>query len=111
MQPELLSSPQRHMLEQLQQCTADESADPEFIQQRLQNISSSLEFSMDTITHSVHALSTTRQIAERIAERSLSEAANMLETREREREARSGGKKVDALEALRGLAKVMNARR
>lgn len=109
LQPEFLESPERKIFEQLQASTTDTSTDPEAIQQRLRNISENLEFSVDQFAHGVHALSTTRDTAERLADRSLAEAAEVLEEREKER--RAGGKAVDALGALRALGKVMNARR
>ncbi|KAK5124790.1 hypothetical protein LTR85_001503 [Meristemomyces frigidus] len=106
---ELLDSPERKIFEQLQAPTTDASTDPETVQQRLRNISENLEFSVDQFAHGVHALSTSRDTADRLADRSLAEAAGVLEEREEER--RAGGKSVDALDALRALGKVMNARR
>ncbi|KAK4546932.1 hypothetical protein LTR36_001664 [Oleoguttula mirabilis] len=107
--PELLDSPERSILEQLQAPMADSSTDPGAIQQRLRNIAENLEFSVDLFAHGVHALATTRDTAERLADRSLAEAAGVLEEREKER--RANGKPVDAMDALRALGKVMNARR
>lgn len=108
--PELLDSPQRKILEQLQAPATDVSTDPEAIQQRLRNISENLEFSVDQFAHGVHALSTTRDTAERLADRTLAEAAEVLDEREKERRA-DGGKSMDALDALRALGRVMNAQR
>lgn len=106
--PELLDSPQRALLEQLQAPTAT-STDPTSIQQRLSNISENLEFTLDQFSHGVHALSTAIETAERLAERSLGDAASVLEERERER--RVQGKAVGTMDALRGLARVLNLQR
>lgn len=106
--PELLDSPQRAILEQLQAPAASTSTDPESIQQRLRSVAENLEFSVDQFAHGVHALASTRSGAERLADRTLSEAAGVLEEREKTR--RAEGKGGDALDALRALGKVMNAR-
>lgn len=105
---ELLDSPQRRIVEQLQAPEAS-STDPEAIQQRMRDVAANLEFTVDSFAHGVHALSTTKQVAERLAERSLGDAAGVLEERERER--RVGGRGVDAMDALRGLARVLNGGR
>ena len=104
--PELLDSPQRAVLEQLQAPTTATSTEPEAIQQRLRDISDNLEFSVDQFADGVHVLSTSRDVAERLADRSLSDAAKMLEDRERDRVA--DGKSIDAMDALKGLARVLN---
>ena len=106
--PELLDSPQRAILEQLQAPTTESTIEPSGIQQRLSNISANLEFTVDRFAHGVHALSTTKETANRLAERSLADAASVLE--ERDREYRVGGRAVDPMDALRGLAKVLNSR-
>lgn len=108
LQPDLLDSPQRAILEQLQAPTTEASTEPGSIQQRLRNISENVEFAIDQFAHGVHALSVTRDVGERMAERSLADAANVLE--EREKEEKVNGKAVDPMDALRGLAKVLNAR-
>ncbi|KAK3722390.1 hypothetical protein LTR37_002381 [Vermiconidia calcicola] len=104
--PELLDSPQRAILEQLQAPTTQSLTDPSAIQQRLRNISENLEFTVDQFAHGVHALNTTKETADRLADRSLADAAGMLE--EREKDQRTNGKAVDPMSALRGLAKVLN---
>ena len=107
--PELLDSPQRAIYEQLPAPLGGQamSIDPSSIQQRLRNISQNLEFTVDQFAHGVHALSTVRETAERVADRTLSDAANVLEEREKER--RVNGKAVDPIDALKGLAKVLNS--
>ncbi|KAK3715971.1 hypothetical protein LTR37_006701 [Vermiconidia calcicola] len=104
--PELLDSPQRAILEQLQALTTQSLTDPSAIQQRLRDISENLEFTVDQFAHGVHALNTTKETAERLADRSLADAAGILE--EREKDQRTNGKAVDPMSALRGLAKVLN---
>lgn len=111
LQPDLLSSPQRAILEQLNQPNDLAAINPSQIQQRLQDVATKLEYTVDSFAHSVHAVSTTRDVAERIAQQSSKMAARELEKREEEQAASSGGHKVDALDALRGLAKVLNARK
>lgn len=105
--PELLDSPQRAILEQLQAPTTEAAVEPSEIQQRLRNITENLEFTVDQFAHGIHAISTTKETADRLAERSLADAATVLE--EREKEHRVNGKAVDPIDALRGLAKVLNA--
>ena len=104
--PELLDSPQRAILEQLQGASTESSTDPTAIQQRLRNITENLEFTVDQFAHGIHALTTTKETAERLADRSLANAANVLE--EREKEHRINGKAIDPMDALKGLAKVLN---
>lgn len=81
--------------------------EPSAIQQRLRNISENLEFTVDQFAHGIHALSTTKETADRVAERTLADAAKVLEEREKQR--RVNGKAVDPMDALRGLAKVLNS--
>jgi kinetochore protein Mis13/DSN1 len=110
--PDLLDSPQRAILERLQAPASKEhplEVDPLAIQQRLRTISDNLEFTVDQFAHGIHALSTTKETADRLAERSLSAAADVL--REREKEQRVKGKAIDPMDALRGLARVLNGRR
>ncbi|CAK3885587.1 Kinetochore mis13 [Lecanosticta acicola] len=107
LRPDVLDSPQRAIYEQLQSSEADLSTDPERIQQRLRTISDDLEFALDQFAHGVHALSTTRETAEKVAERSLADAANALEERQKQRA--GSGKPVDQMDALRGLARVLNS--
>ena len=109
MHPELLDSPQRAILEQLQAPTTEVSTEPGEIQQRLRNVTENLEFTVDQFAHGIHALSTTRETGERLADRSLAVAASALE--EREKGYRLNGKAVDPMDALRGLAKVLNGQR
>ena len=105
--PALLDSPQRAIFEQLQASTTDISTEPGVIQQRLRDISENLEFTVDQFAHGIHALSTTKETANRLAERSLADAAKVLEEREKER--RVNGRTVDPMDALRGLARVLNS--
>ena len=74
----------------------------------MRNIATNLEFSVDQFAHGVHALTSTKETAERLAERSLGDAAGVLEEREKERKAGAGKGAVDAMDALRGLARVLN---
>lgn len=108
LRPDILDSPQRAIFEQLQPLTTDSSADPAGIQARLQGISNDLEFAVDQFAHGVHALNTSRQTAEQVAERSLADAANALEERDRQRVA--SDKPLEQMDTLRGLARVLNAR-
>lgn len=105
--PELLDSSQRAILEQLQAPTTQSSTEPGALQQRLRNISENLEFSVDQFAHGVHSLIATKETAERLADRTLSDAAAMLEEREKERTV--NGKAIDPMDALKGLAKVLNS--
>ena len=108
--PDLLDSPQRDILTQLRG-PASASAPPVdagAIQQRLRNISENLEFTVDQFAHGVHALSTTRDVAERLADKTLDQAAVVLTEREKARNV--DGKAVDTMDALRGLARVLNGR-
>lgn len=107
LRPELLSTQQRFILEQLNPTATHAPTDPETIQQRLENISGDLEFAIDMFAQGVHALSTTRDIAERAAEKSLADAAHTLEAREKQRS--TGGNSIDQMNSLRGLARVLNA--
>ena len=108
LRPELLDSPQRFILEQLQAPTST-STDPASIQQRLNHVSQNLEFAVDQFAHGMHALRTTKETAERLAEKSLGDAASVLEEREKER--KINGKSVDPMDALRGLARVLNSQK
>lgn len=99
---DLLSSPDRAIFAQLNQS----STAPEDIEQRLQHISTNLEFSIDQFADGVHAMATTRDMAERVADKSLKDAAEVLEDRSKERREKSGS--VAPMEALRGLARVLN---
>ncbi|KAI7343425.1 hypothetical protein KC354_g15665 [Hortaea werneckii] len=107
--PDLLDSPQRKLLEQLQAPAIESSTHPEAVQKRLRHVSENIEFSVDQFAHGMHTLSTTRDTAERLADKSLSEAAEVLEDREKGR--RATGKSADAFDALKALGKVMNGRR
>lgn len=104
---ELLDTPQRTILEQLQASTTQVSTTPADIQERLRNISENLEFTVDQFAHGVHSLTAARETAERLADRALGDASNVLEEREKER--RVNGKALDPMDALRGLAKVLNS--
>jgi kinetochore protein Mis13/DSN1 len=102
---DLLSSPDRAIFAQLNELTSSSSG-PNALQQRLQNISAGLEFSIDQFAHGVHAMATTRDMADRVAERSLRDATDILEDRDKEKKQKSGS--VEPMGALRGLAKVLN---
>lgn len=102
-----LDSPQRAIFAQLQSSVMDSTTEPEGLQRRLRTISDDLEFVVDQFAHGVHALSTTRDTAARVAEKSLANAANALEERERQRAA--GGTGAGQMDTLRGLARVLNA--
>lgn len=82
------------------------TTDPETIQQRMRDVAANLEFTVDSFAQGVHTLSTTQEVAEQLAERSLGDAAGVLEEREKERKRVAGG--VDPMDALRGLARVLN---
>lgn len=112
---ELLDSPQRSILEQLQQPQSQDqqpisSTSPLTVQSRLRTIASNLEFTVDQFAHGVHALSIAKDTADRLADRSLDEAADVLQKKETERRTIDGGKGVDAMDALRGLARVLNGK-
>lgn len=107
LQPELLSSSQRTIFEQLNPTGTKSPTDPEVIQQRLQTISDDLEFAIDMFAHGVHALSMTRETAERAAEKSLADAAHALEERDKLRAA--SGSSLDQMNSLRGLARILNS--
>jgi kinetochore protein Mis13/DSN1 len=106
---DLLSSPDRAIFQQLNESATSAFA-PEALQQRLQHISSNLEFSIDQFAESVHTIATTRDTAEQAADRSLKDAAAVLDERAKVRRENNGGG-VGTLEALRGLARVLNGRR
>lgn len=106
--PDLLPSPQRAIFDQFKQYQDAELVTPNRLQQRLQDVSLKLEYTVDSFAHGVHALNTTRQLAERAAHRTASNAAQELEKREQERLTRDGERKLDTLDALRGLAKALN---
>jgi len=108
--PDLLDSPQRAILEQLHAPpTTGISTSPSELEQRLRTLSENLEFAVDRFVHGIHALSTTRETAERLADRTLADAAEVLEERDEAR--RVEGKGADAFSALRALGKVMNGSR
>ncbi|KAK3112255.1 hypothetical protein LTR53_011656 [Teratosphaeriaceae sp. CCFEE 6253] len=109
--PELLDSPQRAILETLNAPAAGEPSvnDPEALQQRLRTVAEDLEFTVDRFAHGMHALARTKEVAETLAEKTLEQAAGVLDTREKSR--RTEGKGADALDALRALGKVLNGRR
>ena len=104
--PDLLDSPQRAIYEQLQSPASDTV--PEAIQSRLRSVAQGLEFSIDSFAHGVHALSNSNAVAGVLADKTLSGAADTLESREKEN--RAHGKGVDALDALKALGRVMNGR-
>lgn len=105
--PELLDASQRTILEQLQAPTTQSSTEATSLQQRLRNISENLEFSVDQFAHGVHSITAAKDTAERLADRTLNDAAVMLEEREKERT--MNGKALDPMDALRGLAKVLDS--
>ena len=64
-------------------------------------ISQDLEFSVDKLTHSIHAIDTSADVAGRAADLTLSEAAASLQRRHEQIAERTGGRQVDTLDALR----------
>jgi kinetochore protein Mis13/DSN1 len=102
---DLLSSPDRAIFAQLNELTTSSSG-TNALQKRLQNISSNLEFSIDQFAHGVHAMATTRDMADRVAERALKDATDILEERDKEKKQKTGS--IEPMGALRGLAKVLN---
>ncbi|KAF1823753.1 uncharacterized protein K489DRAFT_379747 [Dissoconium aciculare CBS 342.82] len=105
---DLLDSPQRAIFDQLQASKTSDLTDTKTIQSRLQEISKDLEFAVDQFAHGVHTLQVARETAERVADHSLADAANALEDRQKQRAA--AGKPVHQMDALRGLARVLNAK-
>jgi len=111
--PDLLDSPQKAVLDRIQSPTVASVTAPSIVQRKLQNISESLEFSVDLFADGVQAMNATKETAERLAEQTLAQAAETLNKREKERH-RMGdvdGKTMDAYNALKALGKVMNVRR
>ncbi|KAK6422784.1 hypothetical protein LTR95_016631, partial [Oleoguttula sp. CCFEE 5521] len=109
---DLIDSPDRAIFAQLQQ--PDSTTAHDALQRRLQEVSFNLEFSIDCFAESVHALSTSRATAESLADSNLKEAAEVLESRESSRRAAgavNGVPQPSAMDALRGLARVLNGRR
>ena len=102
---DLLSTPDRAIFAQLNELTSS-STGTNALQQRLQGISSSLEFSIDQFAQGVHAMATTRDMAERVADKSLKDATDILEERDKEKKQKTGN--IEPMGALRGLAKVLN---
>jgi kinetochore protein Mis13/DSN1 len=102
---DLLSTPDRAIFAQLNELTTT-STGINALQQRLQGISSSLEFSIDQFAQGVHAMATTRDTAERVADKSLRDATDILEERDKEKKQKTGS--IEPMGALRGLAKVLN---
>lgn len=111
--PDLLDSPQKAVLNQIQSQTTASVTASSVVQQKLQNITESLEFSVDLFADGVQAISTAKETAERVADRTLAQAAEILNEREKERhKVEDGdGKTMDAYDTLKALGKVMNARR
>jgi kinetochore protein Mis13/DSN1 len=105
---DLLDSPQRAIFEQLQVSSSSDLNDTTTIQHRLHEISTELEFTVDRFAHGIHTLQVARETAERMANHSLADAANALEERQKQRAA--AGKPVQQMDALRGLARVLNAK-
>lgn len=102
---DLLSTPDRAIFAQLNELTTT-STGINALQQRLQGISSNLEFSIDQFAQGVHAMATTRDTAERVAEKSLRDATDIFEERDKEKKQKAGS--IEPMSALRGLAKVLN---
>ena len=112
LRPSLLDTPEREILEQLQaptSPTAALAADLPALQNRLQDIAANLEFTVDSFAHGIHVLSTAQDTAERLVDKTLSDAAEALEERQKSRRGESGA--VDAFSALKALSKVMNGKR
>ena len=70
-------------------------------------MSDNLEFTVDQFAHGIHTLTTVKETADRAADRTLNDAAHTLEVREKDR--RINGKAVDPMDALKGLAKILNS--
>ncbi|QIW96490.1 hypothetical protein AMS68_002008 [Peltaster fructicola] len=109
--PELLSPSQQEIFRQFQETDAGSDVNPESLQNRLERMSSGVEFIVDQFSHTVHAVATAKDMAGRMADRSLSDAAKALKQRDQDIASRVPGPQVDALDALRGLAKILNARK
>jgi kinetochore protein Mis13/DSN1 len=108
--PDLLDSPQRAIYDRFHAGPGHPPTDPAAVQHRLRHISDDLEFTLDQFAHGVHVLSTTRETADRVADRSLALAAVALQDRHQQRAA-AGGSAVEQMDALRGLARVLNTQR
>lgn len=107
LRPEVLDSPQRSILERLQSAADQAPVIPGDIQLRIGAIAEDLEFAVDQFAHGVHTLSNTRTTAEQVADKSLAGVALALEEREKQRTANS--KPANQMDALRGLARLLNA--
>nr|POF11621.1 kinetochore protein mis13 [Quercus suber] len=106
-----LDSPQRAILTQLQTNSDSSDAPPaavdvETLETNLRHLSSNLEFSVDQFAHGVHAVTTAKTTADRVAERTFTEAAAVLEHREHAR----GHQGADAVNSLRALGKLLNGK-
>lgn len=77
--------------------------------ERLKDIAANLEFQVDHFASKIHALSTLRDIGERVAGATLKSAETVLSEREAERKAQGGS--VDAFNALKGLARLYSRNR
>lgn len=104
--PDVLDRLQRTIFEKVGE-VHETTSDPRTLYDRLRAIANDLEFTVDQWAHSVHSLSIIRETAERVAEKSLSEAAGALEEKEKQRA--KGRQSVDQMDALRGLARVLNS--
>ena len=76
------------------------------VETRLQNLTRSLEFSVDIFAENVHVVEQYRQSAERVSGEVFRVGAEALEERERRGEERSGGP-VGVREVLRGLSRIV----
>ncbi|MCJ1419288.1 hypothetical protein MMC32_005642 [Xylographa parallela] len=106
---ELLSSPsQAAALEALRSYhPPDSPLLTENIQARMQDLSRTLEFKVDTFAENVHVLGQYREEADRLAEQALQISAEVLEEREKKRSERSG-EDIGVREVLRGLSRVVD---
>lgn len=96
-----LASPQREILAQLE----THAPDPVAVQHRLRAVSSTLEFAVDQFAHGVHTLIATQQTADRIADRTLADAAAVLDERDK-----AHPKATDGIDSLRALGRLLNGR-
>ncbi|KAF2774202.1 hypothetical protein EJ03DRAFT_2230 [Teratosphaeria nubilosa] len=112
--PDLLDTPQRSIFQTLQIPAATDATQPNKISEQLQDFTSDLEFNIDSFADGVHVMSSTRETAERLADARLGAVAQALEGREQGRRAEAEKKRrapLDAMESLKTLGRVMNARR
>ena len=108
---ELLSPAQQDILTQFLTADASDVPKKDDIEQRVRHASNDVEFLVDQLSHSVHAISSAKDVTGRMAGQSMSNAAKTLDQRDEHLDSQDTGPKVDALDALRGLARILNSRR